>query len=918
MAGETTIYQFEGFELDPSERRLKGPDGPVALTPKVFDTLALLVQRAGHVVSKEEIRQTVWPRGFIDDSNLTKHIWLLRRALGEEDSGPRFIETVPKLGYRFVAPVTIRTADEAVAVGHSKVGRAAWEWMGWGWPGNRSVRILAFAAVFAVLIGVIGWWLWPRGAAHSRHAGRTVAFVGFSNLSRNPKDGWIAPALTEMLSAEVNITADLHVIPDELVRGVTTQLSPPAVSGYSLPTLERLSHRLDADYIVSGSYLVSSAADEPALRVELAVQDAHSGVLLASPTYQSKVGGLTSVVNEAGVLLRDKLSTGSSPSKANLALLANAQPPTVEVARRVGFALDALQHYDAARARDELLEAIAQAPAYPLAYMHLAQAWTALGYQEKALAAAEQAARYATHLTPEQLLETQAMVAVARSDWPRAVTLYESLVRAKPLNPEYRLQSIDAQMNAGQLDEAQRSLTELRKLPGILSDPRIELAAAHVARNLDDSRGEALHASNALKLAQANEATGLIADAGLELANAQARLGQLSQARASLAAASAQYRAIHNPRGEAQAHVALGVLSATEHHPQLAREEYQTAMTLYQGIGDQAGVANVYREICDMLWNAGDRDGARTAAREGLQLAREVGDLALQGWTLRALATIAADEAASDEVVKDYQETITLSERSGNRGGHVWSLAALADIERLRGALADAQATCEQAKTEAAALTDQQFAIYSGFTCAQIQMDRGDTAGARTALNEVLRKASDTNYPLYADNARVSLAQLDMDERQWTAARDKLRGASRGFASDEAETGEAEAMAMLALCEQALGNRAEEEQAAAQARKLREGITSRQEVYLVDIALAQLVAHSQGADVEKLLRLAKDAEQRHFIAWAFEARLAAWEVLSAQGAQRAADAVRAQLRSDALKAGFGRIVELLRMEVRPH
>ena len=83
---------------------------PVTLTPKVFDTLVLLVERAGHVVSKDELMAALWPRGFVDESNLTKHIWLIRKALGDGEHEARYIETVAKVGYRFVAPVPRRSA----------------------------------------------------------------------------------------------------------------------------------------------------------------------------------------------------------------------------------------------------------------------------------------------------------------------------------------------------------------------------------------------------------------------------------------------------------------------------------------------------------------------------------------------------------------------------------------------------------------------------------------------------------------------------------------------------------------------------------------------------------------------------------------------------------------------------------------
>jgi DNA-binding winged helix-turn-helix (wHTH) protein len=107
---ENPVYRFGSFELEPAERRLSEAGKSIALTPGVFDTLVLLVERAGHLVSKDELMKVLWPRGYVDDSNLTKHIWFIRRALGDGEHDSRFIETVPKLGYRFVAPVTRASA----------------------------------------------------------------------------------------------------------------------------------------------------------------------------------------------------------------------------------------------------------------------------------------------------------------------------------------------------------------------------------------------------------------------------------------------------------------------------------------------------------------------------------------------------------------------------------------------------------------------------------------------------------------------------------------------------------------------------------------------------------------------------------------------------------------------------------------
>jgi DNA-binding winged helix-turn-helix (wHTH) protein/TolB-like protein/Tfp pilus assembly protein PilF len=98
-------YGFKSFRLDVEERRLFHDGVPVALEPKVFDFLAALVERHGHLVEKEELLQRVWADTFVEEANITRTVYTLRKILGEERGGEKFIETVPKKGYRFVAEV---------------------------------------------------------------------------------------------------------------------------------------------------------------------------------------------------------------------------------------------------------------------------------------------------------------------------------------------------------------------------------------------------------------------------------------------------------------------------------------------------------------------------------------------------------------------------------------------------------------------------------------------------------------------------------------------------------------------------------------------------------------------------------------------------------------------------------------------
>jgi hypothetical protein len=151
-----------------------------------------------------------------------------------------------------------------------------------------------------------------------------------------------------------------------------------------------------------------------------------------------------------------------------------------------------------------------------------------------------------------------------------------------------------------------------------------------------------------------------------------------------------------------------------------------------------------------------------------------------------------------------------------------------------------------------------------------------------------------------------------MDDARWNEAQEQLRQASHGFEAAEEATGEAEAQAMLALCGQAMGNQAARDAAAERARKLRQSINSRQEVYGVDIALVRLggEAGKDASAEEKLLAMAADAERRQWPRWSLEAKLAAWRLMQTRGAS--ATALRSDIETAARRQGFGRVLNLIR------
>ena len=106
-------YEFGPFRLDPANRQLfRGPD-PIPLTPKVLDVLRVLVERRGQLVLKDDLLAAVWPDAHVTEANLSQTVFVLRKALGDTASTPRYIATVAGSGYRFVAPVTVTSPSVA-------------------------------------------------------------------------------------------------------------------------------------------------------------------------------------------------------------------------------------------------------------------------------------------------------------------------------------------------------------------------------------------------------------------------------------------------------------------------------------------------------------------------------------------------------------------------------------------------------------------------------------------------------------------------------------------------------------------------------------------------------------------------------------------------------------------------------------
>jgi len=180
------VFEFGLFRLNPAERLLLRQQVQVRLPPKAFDALVVLVENPGHLLEKEELLRRVWPGTFVEESNLAQHISILRKALQDGENGFRYIETVPKRGYRFVAEV--RQLGGIPADTGTPPERMPRE-------RRHSFRSLTFAiAVLGVLMAalILTPPVWKRLRSFGTQPIQSLAVLPLRNLSGDPEQDYFA------------------------------------------------------------------------------------------------------------------------------------------------------------------------------------------------------------------------------------------------------------------------------------------------------------------------------------------------------------------------------------------------------------------------------------------------------------------------------------------------------------------------------------------------------------------------------------------------------------------------------------------------------------------------------------------------------------------------------------------------------
>lgn len=236
------VYEFGPFRVDPGKRLLLRDNRPVPLQPKAFDMLLVLVQNSGTVVLKDDLMKALWPDSFVEESNLTQHIFVLRKSLGETAGENRYIATVPGRGYQFAEKVRLVRDQEDVVVQNHSITRvvidaeSSPDQIRSAQPRVRPVRTaqalrwvgLGVVAVAALLGGT---WYWRSRRAMKLTEKDTIVLTDFANSTGDPIfDDTLKAALTVSLrqSPFLNTLSEGRVakILKEMTRPAGTKLTP--------------------------------------------------------------------------------------------------------------------------------------------------------------------------------------------------------------------------------------------------------------------------------------------------------------------------------------------------------------------------------------------------------------------------------------------------------------------------------------------------------------------------------------------------------------------------------------------------------------------------------------------------------------------------------------------------------------------
>jgi TolB-like protein/DNA-binding winged helix-turn-helix (wHTH) protein/Flp pilus assembly protein TadD len=387
------LYEFGRFRVFPREHRLLSEEVVVPLTAKTFGLLLALVERAGRLVTREELIGLLWPKTVVEEHNLTWNVSILRKALGDEGDTPRFIETVRGQGYRFIAPVAVVQAAETQVAAETKESQAS--------PRRVWLAIAAAGAIaLAMAVGSVVWLRHGTATLPNVAGGHSIAVLPFENLSSDPANIYFANGIQDTILTKLASISSLRVI-----SRTSTERYPSHPSN-----LKTIAAELGVGAILEGS--VQRSGNQVLINAQLI--DAQTDDHLWAQAYTRTLDNVFDVESDVASQVANALKTRLLPSEA-----ANVARAPTESSRAYDLFLRA--EYMAMQIEEGMSKtpvatinqgaelyraAIAEDAAFALAYARLSYLesyayWFDFDHTPERIADADRAAQRALELAPD-------------------------------------------------------------------------------------------------------------------------------------------------------------------------------------------------------------------------------------------------------------------------------------------------------------------------------------------------------------------------------------------------------------------------------------------------------------------------------------------------------------------------------------
>jgi len=419
--------RFGIFEADLQTGELKKRGARVRIQEQPFQVLAVLLARPGELVTRDELQRTVWAADtFVDfDHGLNKAINKIREALGDSAESPRFVETVARRGYRFIADVAVVDLEAASPAAGTVVAqpRASTQRIG-----HRTMIVAGAALALASAIAV-GWLFQSRGRPATLHS---LAVIPLENLSGDASQEYFADGMTDQLIASLGQISALRVISRTSVMGYKGTRKP----------LPQIARELNVDAVIEGSIVRSGGR----VRITAQLIDAAADKHLWAQSYDGDLRDTLALQSRVAREIADEIRVNVRPTEL-AALRRNARavnPDAYEAYLKGRYFWNKRTADGLSKARLYFDEAVAKAPDYAPAYSGLADTYALLGdwqygvmTAKEALPAAKAAAIKALALD-NTLGEAHTSLGFVLSgfdwDWPSADKEFRQAI---DLNPGY-------------------------------------------------------------------------------------------------------------------------------------------------------------------------------------------------------------------------------------------------------------------------------------------------------------------------------------------------------------------------------------------------------------------------------------------------------------------------------------------------